>query len=203
MNGKFKELLTVIMIVLSLVGIVGCTEDNSTTENSTEDLPNELTLPKSDSRFKKQTEKLEKELKEELANNIAERENVELDWDLQTDFNQAKKIKDIQASINDDPLNYYEIIIRFIEDECIHEYFLYRSENASYSFTANSLKDIYHVEYARYRFIQDGEVTIETITPEYVDIAGKNGWGENAIDKDTSKIYNLFNNDMCRLYNKD
>ena len=62
MNGKFKELLTVIMIVLSLVGIVGCTEDNSTTENSTEDLPNELTLPKSDSRFKKQTEKLEKEL---------------------------------------------------------------------------------------------------------------------------------------------
>lgn len=194
MNRRFIGIILSGIIIFS---VGGCSA------NSTEDLPDELKLPNSERKYKEDAKELEKELKEELANNIAERENKELDLDNKILFDSSKKIKDIQASINDDPINYYEIIIRFIEDECIHEYFLYRSENASYSFTANSLKDIYHVEYARYRLIQDGEVTIETITPEYVDIAGKNGWGENAIEKDTSKIYDLFNNSMCRLYNAD
>lgn len=197
MNRRFIGIILSGIIIFS---VGGCSA------NSTEDLPDELKLPNSERKYKEDAKELEKELKEELENNIDERENIELDHDNKILLRCAKETKDIQVSINDDPLNYYEIIVRFIKDDdinTIHEYSLYRSENARYSFTIDSLKDIYHVEYARYRLIQDGKVTVETITPEYIGIAGKNGWGENAIEKDTNKIYDLFNNSMCRLYNAD
>lgn len=200
MNRRFIGII-LSGIIIFLLG--GCSQQD---KNLNQDLPEELILPNSGMKYEEDAEELEKELKEELANNIAERENVKLDNDSQILFNETKKIKDIQVSINDDPINYYEIIIRFIKNDdinTIHEYSIYRSENARYSFTIDSLKDFTNVEYARYRLIQDGQVTVETITPEYVDIAGENGWGEHAIEKDTDKIEKSFHNRMCRLYNKE
>ena len=194
MNRRFIGIILSGIIIFS---VGGCSA------NSTEDLPDELKLPNSERKYKEDAKELEKELKEELENNIDERENVKLDNDSQILLSYAKETKDIQVSINDDPINYYEIIVRFIRDDeenTIKEYSIYRNKNVCRSFTFGYLKNHFNVEYARYRLIEDGKVTIETITPEYVGIAGKNGWGENAIEKDTDKIYDLFNKDLCILY---
>ena len=120
-----KRLIGIILSGIMIFSVGGCSA------NSTEDLPDELKLPNSERKYKEDAKELEKELKEELANNIAERENVKLDNDSQILLSYAKETKDIQVSINDDPINYYEIIVRFIRDDeenTIKEYSIYRNK---------------------------------------------------------------------------